>query len=520
MWLHSEIRTLGDIPRHYGRTIADRPALIDARGPISWAELDRHSNQIAQTLLGLGVTPGDRVAVLGKNTVQYFGMLFGTSKVSAALLPLNWRLAPPELVDVIADARPHVLLADAEYRAVADTVVESTGLPCRVIGYDSTQPGDSEFDELVTAASTADPGTEVNPWQTAILMYTSGSTGKPKGVQLSHQNYLYLRLCEHLEPSFSCTPDDLMLTVMPLFHAMGVGLSLQALYNGAAVAVYSMPSPGELLELIGRDRPTIVPLVPTVIQMILDLPEADTTDFSCVRVMVYAGAPMPPPLLNRAIELIDCDFIQFYGSTETCAGITFLRPEQHRQGVKLASVGSPLPLVEIKVIGADGEEMPTGEVGELLVRAPSVTTGYFNKPELTAAAFPNGWLRTGDGGYRDADGYIYLVDRIKDMIITGGENVYSTEVEHALASIDGVQLCAAVGVPDDKWGERVVAVVVADPSAGLTEEVVIRRCRELIAGYKVPKEVRFVSTLPMTASGKIMKNSLRDQLKQTRGLLT
>ncbi|MBQ0923489.1 long-chain-fatty-acid--CoA ligase [Saccharopolyspora endophytica] len=514
MWLYSEIRTLDDIPRHYARTNPDRPALIDGRGPVSWSDLDRRSNQVAQLMVKLGVARGDRVAVLGKNGRQNFELLFGVNRISAALVPLNWRLAPPELVDIIADARPAVLLADAEYAETAARVIETSGVPCRVIGYDSTRPGVSELDELLAAAPAVDPATEVNPWHTAVLMYTSGTTGKPKGVQLSHQNYLYLRLCEHLEPSFSYTSDDVMLTVVPLFHAMGVGLSLQALYNGAAVAVYPMPTPGELLELIAHDRPTILPLVPTVIQMMLNQPGAATVDLSCVRVVVYAGAAMPLPLLQRALTAMDCDFIQFYGGTETCAGVTFLRPEQHRQGVKLESCGSPLPLIEIKVADPNGKEVADGEVGEFLIRSPSLTTGYFNQPELTAAAFPDGWYRSGDAGYRDADGFLYLVDRVKDMIITGGENVYSTEVENALARIDGVQQCAAIGVPDEKWGERVVAVVVLAPSAALTEEDIIARCRQFIAGYKLPKEVRFANALPMTATGKVMKNRLREQVRQ------
>lgn len=513
MWLYSEIRTLGDIPRHYGRTTPDAPGLLDERGPVSWSEVDRRSNQVAHVLVNLGIRCSDRVAVLGRNSSRYFEFLFGVNKVSASLLPLNWRLAPPELVGIIADARPAVLLADAEYAEVAAAVTEASGVPCRVLGYDSARPGAGELDELAAAAPEVDLAIEVNPWQTAVLMYTSGTTGTPKGVQLSHQNYLFLRLCEHLEPSFSYTSDDVMLTVMPLFHAMGVGLSLQALYNGAAVAVYTMPTPGELLELIARDRPTILPLVPTVIQMMLDQPGAAAADFSCVRVVVYAGAAMPLPLLKRALALMDCDFIQFYGATETCAGVTFLRPEQHRRGVKLESCGSPLPLVEIRVTDPLGKDVPDGEVGEFLIRSPSLTTGYFNQPELTDAAFPDGWYRSGDAGYRDSDGFLYLVDRVKDMIVTGGENVYSTEVENALVAVDGVQTCAVVGVPDEKWGERVVAAVVLDPSAALSEDHVIARCREFIAGYKVPKEVRFVDALPVTASGKVMKNRVRDQFR-------
>ncbi|WP_165034896.1 long-chain-fatty-acid--CoA ligase [Candidatus Protofrankia californiensis] len=512
MWLYSEIRTLGDIPRHYSRITPAAPALIGADGPVSWSQLDIRSNQIANVVAAADVVPGARVALLGKNSTRYFEILFGVNKIGVALLPLNWRLALPELVAILQDASPDLFFADREYADVAEKAIASSGLRCRVIGYDSTRPGRSALDELMSAASSDDQVVDVNPWHTAILMYTSGTTGKPKGVQLSHQSYLYLRLCEHLEPSFSYTSEDVMLTVMPLFHAMGVGLSLQALYNGAAVAVYSMPDPGKLLALIQHDRPTLLPLIPTVIQMMLDHPDAATADLSSVRVVVYAGSPIGLSPLKRALQAMTCDFIQFYGATETCAGVTFLRPDQHRRGIKLESCGSPLPLVELKVADSDGNEVPDGQVGEFLLRSPSLTTGYHNQPDFTAHAFRDGWYHTGDAGYRDADGFFYIVDRVKDMIITGGENVYSTEVEQALQQISGVQLCAAIGLPDAKWGERVVAVVVPEPNAVLVAEQLIAQCRELIAGYKVPKEIVFVSSLPITASGKVMKSVLRDEI--------
>ena len=345
MWLYSQIKSLGDIPRHYARVSPESPALIGAAGPISFAELDTGSNRIANALIKLGVKPDDRVAVLGKNSPRLLEVLFGVNKASAALLPLNWRLAVPELAAVIQDAYPIVILADREYEQIARDMVESSGQKCRTVVYDSEFSCSSEFDRLTTAGSAIDPAIPVDPWQTAVLMYTSGTTGKPKGVQLSHQGYLFLRLCEHLEPSFRYEFADVMLTVMPLFHAMGMGLSVQALYNGAAVAVYSMPDPDELIKLIARHRPTVLPLVPTVIHMLLDHPAAASADYSSVRVVVYAGSPIGEHLLKRALRAMNCQFIQFYGATETSCGVTYLRPDQHRLGneSKLKSCGSPLP---------------------------------------------------------------------------------------------------------------------------------------------------------------------------------
>jgi acyl-CoA synthetase (AMP-forming)/AMP-acid ligase II len=476
--------------------------------------LDARSNQIANALADLGIAAGDRVAFLAKNTTTYFEVLFGANKLGAALLPLNWRLATPEIEEILIDSAPQMLIADREYVDLAAELVTSSGINCYVIEFDSAQLGTGELEALIRAASTTDPGVAVDPWQTAILMYTSGTTGKPKGAQLSHQGYVYLRLCEHLEPSFRYNSGDLMLTVMPLFHAMGVGLSLQALYNGIPVSVYSMPAPAELIEIIARDRPTVIPLVPTVIQMMLDDPAAADSDYSSVRLIIYAGAPIGLTLLKRAMTEMACDFMNFYGSTETSSGVTILSPDDHRleDEARLQSCGRTLPLVDLKVVGADGEELPAGEVGEFLIRSPSLITGYFNQPEPTAAAFCDGWYHSGDCGYRDGDGLLYLVDRIKDMIVTGGSNVYSTEVEQAVSRLDGVLTCAVVGLPDDRWGERVVAVVVAEPGAGLSEARVIEHCRRLIAGYKIPKQVVFVDSLPLTASNKVLKRALRESL--------
>jgi acyl-CoA synthetase (AMP-forming)/AMP-acid ligase II len=523
MWLHAEIKTLGDIPRHYARTTPDATALSDATGSTTFAELDARSNRIANVLLNFGVLEGARVAFLGKNTTRYFEVLFGVSKVGAALLPLNWRLAAPELEEILRDSTPEVLIADHEFVSFAVDAAARAGIQVHIIEFDSAQRESAELDILVRSASDADPAVEVDPWCTAILMYTSGTTGKPKGAQLSHQGYLYLRLCEHLEPSFGYAADDLMLTVMPLFHAMAVGLSLQALYNGVPIAVYSMPTPAELIELIVRDRPTVVPLVPTVIQMLLDDPGAAYADYSSVRLIVYAGASISLSLLTRALKEIACDFLNFYGATETSAGVTFLLPEDHRldDATRLTSCGRPLPLVDIKVADPDGSELPHGEVGEFLIRSPSLITAYFNQPETTATTFRDGWYHSGDCGYRDAEGLFYIVDRLKDMIVTGGSNVYSTEVEQAVLRLDGVSTCAVVGLPDEKWGERVVAVVVPKPGVELSEEGVIAHCRELIAGYKVPKQVRFVDSLPLTASNKVLKHALRDEMLKTAiGALT
>jgi acyl-CoA synthetase (AMP-forming)/AMP-acid ligase II len=267
------------------------------------------------------------------------------------------------------------------------------------------------------------------------------------------------------------------------------------------------------LAVIERDRPTICCLVPTAIQMLLDHPKAKTTDFSALRLVMYAGSAISMQLLKRAVAEMKCNFMQFYGATETAGAVTLLRPEQHdlQNEAKLKSCGTPLPLIEIKIVDSNNAEVPPGAMGEFLIRAPSLFKGYWKQPEASAAVLQEGWYRSGDAGFRDAEGLYYITDRVKDMIISGGENIYSTEVEQALCRHPAVSQAAVIGVPDERWGEKVAAFVVLSPGISMNEQDLILHCRSLIAGYKVPKMISFVPGLPMTPTGKILKRALRAQ---------
>jgi len=514
MWLHSEIHSLADIARHYARVTPQRPALIDGGIRRSWLELDRISNRIGGALGASGVRPRQHVGFLGKNSARYFELLFGANKAGAALVPLNWRLAPAELGQIIADAQCPMIFVDREFEAALKEARKHCDLQFVAVSFDSTSSEPGEFESWLGSDERPDPEVKVEPADTAILIYTSGTTGAPKGVQLTHRGFNYMRLCEHLEPAYEWRDGDVMLTVMPVFHLVGTGLSVQALYNGATVSVLPALDAGKLLQLLARDRPTICALVPTAIQMVLDHPDAKTADFSSLRLVMYAGSAISSALLQRALLEMKCRLMQFYGATESSGAMTLLRPEQHdvHNEARLRSCGTPLPLIEIKIVDADGREVPDGGTGEFWVRSPTLFGGYWNQPQATAAVMRDGWYRTGDAGFRDKDGLLYIVDRVKDMIITGGENVYSAEVEQALAKHPAVKQCAVIGLPDVKWGERVTAVIIPCAGAKATAEELIAHCRTLIAGYKVPKEVRFVETLPMTATGKILKRAVRDQV--------
>jgi acyl-CoA synthetase (AMP-forming)/AMP-acid ligase II len=518
MWLHSDVKVLPDIVRYQARVIPEKTALIEGNHRLTFSELDIKTNVVAHALAREGTQPGAVVAFVGKNSIPFFEILFGASKAGCTVLPLNWRLAPAELGPIVNDALPALIFVDKEFEPLVNKVLDATEQRCKVVVFDSTA-ADSGLAAWCADVPRSDPGLPADPQAIALLMYTSGTTGRAKGVQMTHQGLSYMRLCESLEPTMQWREDDVLLMVLPNFHLLGASLPIQSLYNGSTVSIMPMFEPGKLLDLIQRDRPTILVLAPTVIQMILDQPAAKNTDFSSVRLTMYAGSPISAQLLKRALVEMKCEFMQFYGATESLGAITILRPSQHDliNEEKLKACGTPLPLIELRVTDPEGREVPDGGIGEFHVRSPAMFIGYRNQAEASAAALKGGWYHTGDAGFRDTDGLLYIVDRVKDMIVSGGENVYSSEVEQALVKHPAVAMTAVVGAPDPRWGEKVVAVVVLRPGAKATAEELSLHCRGLIAGYKVPKEIAFAEALPISATGKVLKRVLRDDLWKDHG---
>ena len=514
MWLYADITTVPDIVRHYGRTTPDKVALIEGGYSLTFSLLDEMTSKAACRLAGQGVTEGHVVAFFGKNSIPFFLVLLGGNKAGATVLPLNWRLTPVELAAILDDARPAVVFVDQEFLPN----LEATRARCQHlfehVVIDPAQSTLGGLEPWIESVPANDPGLPSDPRDTAWLMYTSGTTGLGKGVEISHQALNMMRLSEHLEPALQWSADDSLMMVMPNFHLLGVALPIQALYNGCTVSIMPVLEPGRLLTLLRTTRPTILVLAPTVIQMMLDHPDAGQADFSSLRLVMYAGSAINAQLLKRAMQEIHCDFMQFYGTTECVGPMCILRPEQHDlvNEARLKSCGTPMPLIDFRVLDAEGREVPDGEKGELVIRTPAMFTRYRNQPELTAKVLQNGWYHTGDAGYRDpADGLLYIVDRVKDMIVTGGENVYSAEVEQALAKHPDVSMSAVIAVPDPRWGERVTAVVVLRPGSSASEADLIAHCRTLIAGYKVPKTVIFETSLPVSPAGKVLKRLLRER---------
>jgi len=434
---------------------------------------------------------------------------FGAARAGCALTPLNWRSAGAELTELVKDARIPLLVASVEFAEAAHRVRDAASADVVVFG----TAGPGGLDEWLDRFSGPDRAITVHESDTALLAYTSGTTGRPKGARLSHRAFANWFLISSLEPTETWQDTDVMLMVMPNFHLAGSWVSVTALYHGGSIAMLPAFEPSAMLEAIDRYRPTIACLVPTAITMLLEHPGIAGHDFSSLRRLLYAGSPIGPETLRRAISTFGCELTQFYGTSETFI-ITLLRPEQHDPDDPqiLASCGEPVPLVDVRIVDAEGAEVPPGAIGEVLVRSPLMFSGYWNQPEATAAVLTGGWYHTGDLGRRDDAGRLYLVDRLKDMIVTGGENVYTVEVEGALARHPAVAAVAVVGAPDPRWGERIVAYVIPAAGAPVTAGELAEHCRSLIAGYKVPKQIHLVETLPMTASGKIRKSVLRERL--------
>jgi acyl-CoA synthetase (AMP-forming)/AMP-acid ligase II len=480
---------------------ADRPALTFAGRTRTFGELDARSAQVAHALIRDGVCPGDRVAVLTRNRPEHFELLFGAARAGAVLVGLNWRLAAPEIAAIAADAEPALVLAGSEQRALLPSTL---GEPVDL---------DTGYEAWIAGLPTDPPDVATAPDDVVLQLYSSGTTGLPKGARLTHANLLFTPRMGR--EAYRMGPDSVNLLASPLFHIGGTGYALTAMGLGGHSVLLADADPAAMLRLIAERRVTHAFFVPAVVQMLADHPDVAATDLSSLQVVAYGGAPMTEPLLRRAIATLGCRFMGVYGMTETAGSVTYLAPEDHDRPELLRSVGRSLPWHEVAVFDPlTGEPSPVGAVGEIRVRSGQNTPGYWKRPEEMAATLaPDGWLRTGDAAYADADGYLYLHDRIKDMIITGGENVYPAEVENALAGHPAVADVAVIGVPSARWGETVKALVVPASGTDPSPAELIEHTRTRLARYKCPTSVDFVPELPRNASGKLLKKVLREPFR-------
>lgn len=480
----------------------------------SWAELKSRIAKLAGAMHRLGVHEGDRIAVLGLNSDRYFELYFAAPWAGAVLVPMNNRWSVAEHVYSIRDSGASVLFVDAAYLDTARAVRAECPTVRHIVfmGDEPCAPDCDGYEDLIEEAGEA-PDVEHGGQDLAGLFYTGGTTGYPKGVMLSHQGLWFG--ANAVGQAVGLDASSRYLHAAPMFHLADGALSYAVtLFNGSHVFIPAF-EPKLLLETIERARITHVLLVPTMIKLLLDCPDIEKYDLSSWRLLIYGASPMPEALLRQALDrLPHVGFLQAYGQTELSPLCSTLGPEWHRRDElkpdKLRSAGLPAFAMEVKIADETGTELPRDEVGEVWARGPNVMLGYWNMPEQTAATLVDGWVRTGDGGTMDEEGFIYIVDRIKDMIVSGGENVFSAEVENAVMMHPAIGECAVIGVPDPVWGERVHAVVVPKEGAAVTAEELIVHCKRLIAGYKCPRSVEVRSEpLPKSGAGKILKTDLR-----------
>jgi long-chain acyl-CoA synthetase len=504
-----DIASIAEIVRAHAVKRPDAVALVVGERTISFAELDARSSQAAQAFLAAGVGSGDRVAFIEKNSAEFFEVVCGLAKLGAVGVPVNWRLAAPEMLHIVEDAQAKVIVVGSEFFGHVEAIEDrlTTVDAVVAIGNHARWPS---YDGWAAGHPAEDPGVTTGPDDVAFLMYTSGTTGSPKGVMLSNKNYL--SKATGIADEWRFDADSVSLAVMPMFHMAGSGWALVGMYEGCATVVLRDVDPPAILDAIVRHRITNLLLVPAVIQSLLATPGVEAVDFSSVRAIVYGASPITDDVLVKGLQRFGCEFLQVYGLTETTGSITQLEDHDPVQRPwLLRSCGKPYPWVELRVVDKNGVDVPNGAVGELWTRSPQNMLGYWNNPEATASTVtPDGWLKTGDAGYLDEEGYVYLYDRIKDMIVSGGENVSPAEVENVLMTHPEVGDAAVIGVPDERWGEAVKAVVVPVAGTSPTEAELIAYARQRLGGFKLPKSVDFAETLPRTPSGKLLKRTLRE----------
>jgi long-chain acyl-CoA synthetase len=477
---------------------------------VSYRELATRVGALGAALDELGVGEGARVGYLGVNSLAHLECWLAVPAFGRVLVDLNFRLAAEELAFMVDDAGVEVLVTDAAQLEVARALRERCpGLRQLVLDASGPCPRDCVAYEELVAGPPASPPAQAEA-TLATISYTGGTTGTPKGVMLSHGNLL--ANARHNLIATGHRRQQRWLHVCPMFHVAGTANVFACTWVGATQIVLPRFDAAAVLAAIEREAITHTVFVPTMLAMLLDAPEFTGTDLGSLRNIQYAASPIAPELQRRVLERLPCEIAQFYGMTEAAPTVSHLTPDDHRQGGRrVASMGAPVPGVQVAVRGPRGDRLPPGEAGELWIRGPNIMLGYWNRPDATAEALVDGWYRSGDIVSADEDGYLYMVDRAKDMIITGGENVYSIEVEAVLSEHDGVLEAAVFGIPDARWGEAVHAVVTVRPDADVTVEALIEHARRHLAGFKVPRSAELrTEPLPKSGAGKVLKSRLRE----------
>lgn len=503
----AKMQTLPDLLSFHAQVRPHAVALEFEGRLTTYAELHAHSSQLATTLL---TTTEDnaRIAYLGKNSDRYFQLLFAAAMAKLVLVPLNWRLAPDEWLFIVRDAGNPQLFVEQDFEEQGRALAERLGL--RPVVVLENMPALVPEIDLQSSGNRSRP---VHPAEAVVQIYTSGTTGAPKGAMLTHENLLALR-----EPglragqSWFPTEDDTSLVVMPVAHIAGTAYGLFALHSGGRLVVAREFDAGEVWQLLAKSKVTHMLLAPTALRMLMEHPAAANAELPDFRYLTYGGSPISPDFLKQCVARLHCGFVQMYGMTEAAGGVVVLTPEDHCKASleRLASAGRAMLGVDIAIVDRTGASLPARQIGEIVVRSRSVMTGYWHRPEATSETIVDGWLRTGDIGFLDEDGYLFVRDRAKDTIISGGENVYPLEVENVLLRHPDIKDVAVIGVPSKRWGEEVRALVVPKPGVSIDAAALIAFARQSLAAYKAPKSIGVVDAIPRNPNGKALRRLLRD----------
>ncbi|MGD0394739.1 MAG: long-chain-fatty-acid--CoA ligase [Acidimicrobiales bacterium] len=509
----AEYLSAADMIRTWAHQTPDAPMLTEGAVRLTWSEVFDRAKRVSHALAEAGVSAGDRVAFVDRNCIEYFEVFFGCALLGAVSVSVNWRLAPAEMAAIIEDARAPVVFFGPDYAAAVKELTPEVTCVKTWVPLDHFD----QWRDGTGPAEAPDPGFRPGPDDVVTQLYTSGTTGLPKGVMISGRNISCI--LTQADQVFHIGADTVSLVAMPLFHIGGTGWALCGMSRGGHSVILRDMDPAAALRLIEEHRVTEAFVVPAVLMFLLATPELATADVRSLRTIFYGASPISEDVLVRSMSALGCDFAQVYGLTETTGAITSLMPSDHDpdgpRARLLRSAGRPFDHIEVRIVdAASGGTLPVGEVGEVWTRSDQNMLGYWNRPEETAAILSDdGWFRTGDAGWLDAEGYLFLHDRIKDMIVSGGENIYPAEVENALLAHPSVADAAVIGVPDDRWGETVKAVVVRSPDASKDDEGlaldIIAATRSRLAHYKCPTSVDFVDGLPRNPSGKVLKRELR-----------